>query len=834
METENKSGRRIIYFAAAALCPVLITSICLFFKGMLPGQEEALFYGDYLAEYLPFFRHFWHAIFHGGSLEYSFSLGLGSPTLAMYSIFAFSPFSIISYIIKDVTVGGYITWMLKMALSSVAMFFILTKNIKSKDLTALIFSFFYSMNAYVMIYYNNIHFMDIFYILPLLIHFLIVFVKEEKCTGLILCYAFSFINNFFEGFCTGFFSFVIYVLLLWYLDIRGERLKKNVLRYLGAVVIAGLLSAPVILPAVMYVLQHMRVASDFSVIPLRSPLYVINALFFGRKIISVFDSMPAIYCGWPAILLVLAFFTGKEDKKKKLFAAVPVVLLLICIFWHPAYLFMHLFNEPDSFPWRFSFLLVFVLICVSAYECDNHEHKLLEASGLIPALILIICITVGYAFSRYELGGKITIFIVGLNILFLILHYIGRDKKILFYTLSILELLCAVFFQLPQNGIQGIKQKEIGDSIDQLALMKDEIGKDKSAFFRTSIISDSITNESFLADYPGINYFCSFDDSNLINAMRFLGHQARPQQYDSYGNTEFTNMILSVKYQGVIGKNDLYMGSRVLPPVFSVTDDIKNVELTDDPFENQQSMADAMTEDDRILFLPITVGMNANDAVQIEADEETNEYICRKTGEDSVVTWYAPEITEEPAYLYLMTGKSGSGSFDTETVVSGGAVVSQTPLSVPMIHRFVLEEEGAIPAVYLLMNGDMGSEVRFKDLTARSLDTDALQKIYEELEPMAIKIDEFKDNMIRGRVAADEEHSVLFTSIPYDIDWKVRIDGREVETYAVFNNAFLACDISPGMHEVEFVYKDSSLVLGLGAFAIGVLLFLVLIRKNKQ
>ena len=179
----------------AGLAPVVILSICLFFRKMLPGQDKILVYGDYLTEYLPFFKYFWHALLHGKSLEYSFSLGMGSPTMAMYSVFVFSPFSFIAYVIEDTQLAGYVTLILKIALSSSAIYYFLIADLKCRRGTAYVFSLFYSLSAYMTIYYINIHFLDIFYILPILIHFLIKFVKEGKTLGLTILYAFSFINN---------------------------------------------------------------------------------------------------------------------------------------------------------------------------------------------------------------------------------------------------------------------------------------------------------------------------------------------------------------------------------------------------------------------------------------------------------------------------------------------------------------------------------------------------------------------------------------------------------------------------------------------------------------
>ena len=193
-----KKKDNYIFLLLSFCCPVIIVSTALFFCNMMPGQSGLFVQGDYTEEYLPFFYHFWDAFFHGKSLEYSFSAGMGAPTMAVYSIFAFSPCSIIPYLIKDITLAAYLSLMIKIAFSSAAFHVFLTGVTKSSRTTALIFSLFYSLSSYMCIYYINIHFMDIFYILPILIYALVIFVKEGKALPLAGCYVYCFINNFFN------------------------------------------------------------------------------------------------------------------------------------------------------------------------------------------------------------------------------------------------------------------------------------------------------------------------------------------------------------------------------------------------------------------------------------------------------------------------------------------------------------------------------------------------------------------------------------------------------------------------------------------------------------
>lgn len=76
----------------------------------------------------------------------------------------------------------------------------------------------------------------------------------------------------------------------------------------------------------------------------------------------------------------------------------------------------------------------------------------------------------------------------------------------------------------------------------------------------------------------------------------------------------------------------------------------------------------------------------------------------------------------------------------------------------------------------------------------------------------------------------------MFTSIPYDENWSIYIDGEEVETYEIFD-MFLGADINSGNHTIEFKYNNKTFKYGL---SISITSFILLIlyniyrkRKNK-
>ena len=814
---------------------------------MMPGQSGLLVQGDYTDEYLPFFYHFWDALFHGKSLEYSFSAGLGAPTMAVYSIFSFSPCSIIPYLVKDVTLAAYLSLMIKISLSSASFVFFLTKVVKCSRKTALIFALFYSLSSYVCIYYINIHFMDIFYILPMLVYALVLFVKEGKALPLAACYIYCFINNFFNGFCTGIFSAVIYFVLLWYFGLKGDRLKKNILNYIMIVLAAVLISAPVLFPPVFYVFKYMSGGSDFSSIPLNDPLKSVLALLFGRTNKSVFNFYPMVYCGWTSFLFSMSFFFDKGiEKKKKILAAVPLVFLVICILWHPAYLMMHLFNEPDSFPWRFSYLLIFVLCTIGAYETERLEEKVLSVARVIPAGAAVFLILLAYFVNNGR--SVVTYMVLVFNLFFIVVYVFCAYKRALLYSIMLLELILATFLQLPNRNTEAYNEQlaqqagfdSFGAAIDGF---KDSMAEQEG--YRIFSISPSV-DASLMYDYPGIDYFCSFENNRLIETLKCLGFGSRSQQYSYLGATDFTGMLLSVKYAVCMagdGDNVMIAEKTALPIAFMVSEDIKDYRLAavspetglEDPFDNQQRLADAMTINDRRIFEPLELYMYSED-ISVEADGTGGGYRIRSNVDSGVLYFYVDDEREMPEYMFF-SAERGMGIFDTEEIEAGVPfpyMYKSTPISVPHIYSMQKPNEDSFPLVAMHMNGGTGSEAYIKNCLVMAAHPEAIAGIYDELSKGGLSIESFSDTEIKGSVNADNGHSVLFMSIPYDVDWHVIVDGEEYETYPVINGTFLGCDIPYGKHEIIIKYKDSSLVLGWNCFAAGVLLFLLLALGDRN
>ena len=90
-----------------------------------------------------------------------------------------------------------------------------------------------------------------------------------------------------------------------------------------------------------------------------------------------------------------------------------------------------------------------------------------------------------------------------------------------------------------------------------------------------------------------------------------------------------------------------------------------------------------------------------------------------------------------------------------------------------------------------------------------------------------------KGNVIKGTVEGDKE-GYLITSIPYDENFEILIDGKET-AYEKVNTAFLGMKVQEGKHEIEMIYHAPGVMTGKILSMIGAVMFILLMvcKENK-
>lgn len=91
-----------------------------------------------------------------------------------------------------------------------------------------------------------------------------------------------------------------------------------------------------------------------------------------------------------------------------------------------------------------------------------------------------------------------------------------------------------------------------------------------------------------------------------------------------------------------------------------------------------------------------------------------------------------------------------------------------------------------------------------------------------------------------------EDYPILFTSIPYDKNWLIYVDGQRVQTCMIessgdsgsvkipVSDAVVAVELTPGEHEIVIEYRSTELLIGTAISLVGLMLIGAIIYSAKR
>jgi uncharacterized membrane protein YfhO len=117
------------------------------------------------------------------------------------------------------------------------------------------------------------------------------------------------------------------------------------------------------------------------------------------------------------------------------------------------------------------------------------------------------------------------------------------------------------------------------------------------------------------------------------------------------------------------------------------------------------------------------------------------------------------------------------------------------------------------------------------------IDMPVFETVFDKLESYAPEYISFTDTKIKAKMYSDADFNYLWTSIPFSKGWRIKIDGKKVETVEFLGGAFIGARFpTKGEHIVELTYIMPGLIFGviLSVFALALLIIKELISKKIQ
>lgn len=92
-----------------------------------------------------------------------------------------------------------------------------------------------------------------------------------------------------------------------------------------------------------------------------------------------------------------------------------------------------------------------------------------------------------------------------------------------------------------------------------------------------------------------------------------------------------------------------------------------------------------------------------------------------------------------------------------------------------------------------------------KEITYYTYNIKNIEKAYNILKQNQIEYTKYSDSKIEGKIKIDK-NQLIFTSIPYDTNWEITIDGKVVKPVKIFDS-LMGIKVKPGYHIIKLEYK---------------------------
>ncbi len=855
-----------IYKKATGFCAAVLTATAFLLSQLITGViggENTVFYGDLYIQYIPFIKMFLRALKGQESFWYSFSIYLGSGTALTYTYYTLSPFNLL-YLIETVPAEDMtlIIITLKLALSAASFSFFARKSLKTSTHTALLFAPAYALSTFSAAFLIHIMWLDTLYMLPLLAHFTLKTAKGTTTNKdnllLSLSFAYLFITNFYIAFMVGVFLALLF--LAAGLDSAIGEKKINIFFKRGfsfafSVVLAAGLCACLILPAGLFLYRN-SAADNFEFQALTLTLPDIIKRFFIGEMKDLDNTRPFLYCSIPALLLYPFFFILKDiNLRTRLFSGGIILFYTLSILMLPLYKFMHAFDFPNYYAFRFSFCLIFFILSLTAICFEKNKGSGIYIWGLLLAVFYSVIMRLEpFYIKEYEQSFSPRIFL--LNICFIILWlffiFIGQtSKKHIARYLTILIM----FIELCSNMTICLvnRGKNVGKAMSEFKYVTEDAAvsalhdmsdaHNGSYFSRISVNRESNSNAPSLFGYAGFNTFSSSDDYELRKLLHNLGVSSPNRAIFEQGYTPVTYALLDTGYyidlpemtvdnmhvpENTINDISIKKSDYAVPLIFMAADRSLNYVSGSDPFINQNILLSSLTGKDYSFFTPVSNNNITQDYFNSAADlrKDDMKFFYRKS--KAIPSASANYLIKSNHDIYLCFSHEESQNVDNapKLIRDFYGAYNTMRLKLGTIIKASDIGNGSKTAGIEWdnnSNDDICKNIYFYEYTGE----EALKNVCDILSNNGLNIAEFSSDHIRGKIHADEAFPVFMTTIPYDTDWHIFVDGKEAETSALLEEAFLGLEhLEPGEHEIELIYIPSGFKEGLIISIIALLLII--------
>ena len=814
------------YIVAFGL-PFLICVIICIGNGVYPFGDNCILHIDMYHQYCPFFTEFLNKLQTGGSLQYSWNLGLGSDFVSLYAYYLASPLNFLILLCPKSHVIEFMTLLiiLKISASGLTFFLYIRHHYKliGKDgrmhknqmIPALVFSTAYALSGFVAAYSWDIMWMDCIALFPLIMIGLERLVQEKKA-GL------YYITLALCIFCNYYISIMICIFLVFAFALLFFSQKKGkggaILRFGWYSLLAGASSAILLLPEIAVLSVSGSAEGGF---PKTAEFYfnILAELGRGAAVTSVYtgnDHWPNLYAGAFSLFLVWIYVLNRRISwKEKAPRIAMLVFFLVSFAENQLDYIWHGMHFPQALPGRQSFLYSFVLLSMGFAAVRKRKGTRIwniAVAAIVSMALLLVAGWYGDETVTEPVSLVITaLFICVYAVAFVLTKITGKKKRLAFAQFAVFVAVAELAINMAATGFGTTSRvaytEKQSDYEKLLEMAKEDNEETGSGFYRVEDTGRKTKNDDSLYGYASATIFSSLMNLDVSHLFQSLFMEGGKNFYCYNGATPLSSSLFSVKYMlsdnaleespyrtlvGGSGKSFLYRNNFSLPLGFVMDEQAIadwNVS-TADRMASLNSFASALGAEGQMLY-PATYVTDAN------------------AGDTTI------DIAED-GYYYA---DYESCTSDTLTVNRSDGWTKQYSKT---SHRYLIElgECKAGDEIHIL-NSNMES-IEFE---VYQLNEKVVQQAFDTLNAQTMQLTDMTDRKIEGKIQV-QNAGRLILSVPADEGWTLYVDGKETEIEPLAD-ALVGVHLEKGSYTIKLCYTTPGLKVGAGISLGAVILFLI-------
>jgi uncharacterized membrane protein YfhO len=838
-----------------AVAPVLVAAILLPIYAVFrffPFGTGTVSWCDMNQQVIPFLMDLKNILTGKADLFLNLQNAGGMNFWGVFLFFISSPFSFLVLLVDKGSVYQYINILLLLKMMTCAFtasiyFKKRYSNLNLPQVTAL--SVMYAFCGYTMFYYQNIVWLDMMYLFPLLLLSLHKLAEERKPLCYIIVFSAILTVNFYLSYMVVIFLILSVGIWLFFFHDNTER-KYLILLFGLSTLVTGLLTGVVWLPSLFEYLASAR-TSD-----------LITSLRTGTLITHVDTTLTVVLCTGAilaAVAMAVVTKIFRENRVKLLL--VMLAATLIPVFLEPINKMWHT-GSYQSFPVRYGYMPIFIGLillaeCISSLNRNSNGLQTnynSTGSVITAAIALIAVIFCAYTILRYEfktvtvytmtLWGdqnsfkRLFLFAMAVGFVYLILmlqfHYHQVKKPLFSIFLCVLTVVEAVFYSSVYIGSAGSNAQyytpimDLSDHINDDSLYRVKM---KEKYFDVNLVGSM--------GYNSLSHYTSLTSKQYMFAMKKLGYSSYWMEVNSNGGTKLTDALLGNKY--IITRTDDVIEEQMNTgktknPVYSngLYSIVKN--------DNDTPFGFVMKSDNisKLKNLPNFMRLQLQQYL-FETAFSTKQELIQQYQPTSMTN---VTLKKDDNYKFLLNNQGNVGNIRYEIAVHGTQTLYfdcfdqltnqlyehiNSSFSITVNGRMLEIEYPTQPQNGLVCLGTFTDEIVVVDIGvlrnvyAKSFGIAGLKEdVLSSALASVSKADLHQSgNSISGTAAAEEDGEYLFLPVSYSKGFQATVNGKSAEVYQVFDS-FMAVKLEKGQNQISVIYIPQGFMPGLILTFVGV------------